>query len=115
MHNGKPVDHQRAIEARLKEIDAALSLADVAADTVMLDQSSVGRLTRLDAMQQQAMAAEMRERLESQRAGLKAALDRMAAGSYGLCCDCADEIDAERLTSNPAVVFCSGCAAGRMP
>ena len=115
MYNAKPADYQRAIEARLREIDAALSLADVAADTVTLDQSSVGRLTRLDAMQQQAMAAEMRDRLKSQSAGLKAALDRMAAGSYGMCCECADEIDAERLDGNPAVVFCSGCAAGRMP
>ena len=105
--------YQRVIEARLREIDAAMAQADVAADTVMLDQSSVGRLTRMDAIQQQAMAAGMRERLESQRAGLKAALDRIAASSYGLCCECAAEIDEERLGSDPAAVFCADCTMER--
>ncbi len=109
----KLANYQRALEMRLKEIDAATVEADIAADTVALDQSSVGRLTRMDAMQQQAMAAGMRERLESQRVGLNAALNRIAAGSYGLCCQCAVEMDEERLNSDPAAVFCAECTMER--
>lgn len=83
------------------------------ADTVILDQSSVGRLSRMDAMQQQAMAAEMRARLESQILGLKAALDRITAGSYGMCCQCDVEMDVARLSGDPAAVFCAECSAER--
>jgi len=91
----------------------AMARTEGTADTVMLDQSSVGRLSRMDAMQQQAMAAEMRARLESQRLGLKAALDRITAGSYGMCCQCDVEMDVARLSGDPAAVFCAECSTER--
>ena len=47
--------------------EAILDVADTrnaSAATVMLDQSSVGRLSRMDALQQQAMAQNNRQRAE---------------------------------------------------
>lgn len=64
-------------------------------------------------MQQQAMAAEIRERLASKKLKIQSALDRIAAGTYGLCCACEEELDAERLQSEPSAVFCPDCAAER--
>ena len=110
----KTVDeYRRRIEAELLVVEEALAQADTAASTVMLDQSSVGRLSRMDAMQQQAVAAGLRNRLASQKLKLKSALDRVAAGSYGLCCQCETELDADRLDSEPAAVFCADCSMER--
>lgn len=87
--------------------------ADDAAGTVVLDQSSVGRLSRMDAMQQQEMAKNRQARLAERKRKVDAALDRMAAGKYGLCCQCRDMIETERLESDPAAVFCTACAEER--
>lgn len=97
----------------LKEVVAALAQADDSAATVMLDQSSVGRLSRMDAMQQQAMAAGIRARLVSQKLKLDSALDRVNAGTYGLCCQCEAEIEIVRLEGDPAAVFCTDCSTQR--
>lgn len=99
---------------RLREcLLADIAQADNAAGTVELDQPSVGRLSRMDAMQQQEMAKNRQGRLAERKRRLDAALDRMAAGSYGLCCQCRDTIEMKRLESDPAVVFCAACAQER--
>lgn len=51
------------LETDLAQLDEALTQANVSAGTVMLDHSSVGRLSRMDAMQQQAMASSQRATL----------------------------------------------------
>jgi DnaK suppressor protein len=80
---------------------------------VTLDQSSVGRLSRMDALQQQAMAQASIQRLQVQRRRLDAALQRVRQGSYGICCECGGAIDLERLRSDPAVPFCMDCQEER--
>ena len=84
-----------------------------AARAVELDQSSVGHLSRMDAMQQQEMGKNRQGRLAERRRKVIAALDRMAAGSYGQCCQCRGAIEMKRLESDPAVVFCAACAQQR--
>lgn len=83
------------------------------ARTVTLDQSSVGRLSRMDAMQQQAMAQATMQRQHLQRRRLEAALQRVQQGSYGNCCDCGSPIGLERLRSDPAAPFCMDCQGER--
>ena len=80
-----------------------------AAQPVELDQTVQGRLSRMDAMQQQAMAANRIERLKLQTRRIEAAIDRCRAGSYGICCRCEAEIEAERLRADPATPFCTAC------
>lgn len=81
-----------------------------ATQAVELDQSSVGRLSRMDAMQSQAMALENKRRREIQLTRIKAALERMEEGSYGLCGSCEEEINLSRLQVDPANPFCVECA-----
>jgi len=81
--------------------------------TVTLDQSSVGRLSRMDAMQQQAMAQASMQRMQLRRRRLEAALQRVQQGAYGNCCECAGSIGLERLLSDPAAPFCMDCQAER--
>ncbi len=105
------------IESRLRvelaEVMAALvDVADTVA-IVALDQSAVGRVSRGDALQQQAMAMSRQHKLDIRRRKLDAALNRVAAGSYGICCECEVALDRARLESDLAVVFCLDCQEER--
>lgn len=81
-------------------------------DPVVLDQESVGRLSRIDAMQVQAMALAQERRRKSERAAIAAALQRIEECEFGYCIECGDEIANGRLQNNPTVVKCLECAAG---
>ena len=108
--------HQPFAELISQELnEVAREVAQLAEDTsaVNLDQSSVGHLSRLDAMQQQAMVQERQQRLRQRQRQLLAAQDRLAAGSFGRCCECDGEIDQQRLQRDPAVVFCLDCQRHR--
>ena len=104
---------RKLIAAKLAEIELALTAASANAATVMLDQSSVGRLSRMDAMQQQAMAAGQRALLLRRKAQLQAAIHRMENGTFGMCCQCGDDIAAPRLEADPGTPFCAACQAER--
>jgi len=67
----------------------------------------------MDAMQQQAMAQAVVQRLQLQRRRLEAALQRVHNGSYGSCCACDRPIGLERLVSDPAAPFCMDCQSDR--
>lgn len=101
------------IRDELTRLDESLQQASASASTVELDQSSVGRLSRMDAMQQQAVALELRARLTTRKRRLGAALARVDAGSFGSCCECGEVLDTQRLQHDPATVFCADCAAER--
>ena len=78
---------------------------------VNLDQSSVGRLSRMDAMQSQAMALESKRRREIQLKRISTALERIEEGEYGYCATCEEEINRRRLEVDPTNPFCVSCAS----
>lgn len=100
------------IEARLAELDAEDGLGQSGQDTVELDQQAVGRLSRMDALQNQAMAKATGARRQAERARLKAALIRMDEGEFGYCDGCGEEIPVGRLKLDPAAMNCVDCARG---
>ena len=73
---------------------------------VKLDQTQQGRLSRMDAMQQQAMADETQRRRHVRLAQIDAALARLDDGEYGYCVTCGEEINADRLALDPAIALC---------
>ena len=79
---------------------------------VTLDQQSVGRLSRMDALQSQAMAKAGQARRDGQRRALIAALDRIGTGDYGYCNDCGEIIAPARLRLDPTATRCIDCASG---
>lgn len=101
---------------RLSEELAALDRGDdLGAEergTVMLDQQSVGRLSRMDALQRQAMAEATQRRREGRRRRIAAALQRIADGEFGYCRDCGEDIARARLETDPALPSCVSCASG---
>ena len=80
--------------------------------TVILDQQSVGRLSRMDALQQQAMAKATQTRRSQQLSRIDAAFSRIKEAEYGYCTDCGDDIPLKRLELDPTVPTCITCAAG---
>ena len=82
-------------------------------DTVELQQDSVGRLSRMDAMQQQAMAQAAERRRAAESVRVDAALKRLEEGEWGYCLSCGDQIAEKRLAHDPSVSSCIKCASGQ--
>ena len=91
---------------------AALVAGLVAGDEtpVQLDQTRVGRLSRMDALQSQALAQNVRRRREERLIAIARALQRMDEDEYGYCLSCGEDMDAKRLDFDPVVERCVSCA-----
>ncbi len=96
------------LEASLIEIEAGLEGASDRTATVDLDQP-IGRLSRMDAMQQQEMAKEQMRRNRLRVAQIKQALTRFEDGEYGLCGQCEEPIGYKRLRARPEAPLCVEC------
>lgn len=104
----------RALRAELVErLQSLRATSETTADNrrpVELDQTSVGRVSRMDAMQVQAMAvASERRRLDEARR-VEAAIKRIDDGEYGYCIACGEEIAKKRLAADPTAATCIKCA-----
>jgi DnaK suppressor protein len=102
--------YRRRLEALEAELIAQNEVAGDAAGVVELDQSRVGRLSRMDALQSQAMSVETSRRRALLLRRVRSALARIEAGEYGDCLECGGPIPAGRLEIDPATPTCVGCA-----
>ena len=96
------------LRALLAELRAPIAGASDRTDTVDLDQP-IGRLSRMDALQQQAMAKEQRRRVDLRRLQVEQALAALASDDYGACRLCEEPIGYRRLSAKPESAFCVGC------
>ena len=103
-------DARKRLVARQAELDAEDAANVDSRDTVELQQDSVGRLSRMDAMQQQAMAQATARRRHAERARIEAALARLEEGEWGWCTACGNAIAKKRLEHDPSVAQCVDCA-----
>ncbi len=101
---------RQTLKALRDELTASDEQASNNAETVELDQAKVGRLSRMDALQMQAMAAENLRRRQIQLRRIDAALNRLDRGEYGLCRECELDIAPGRLEADPAALLCIDCA-----
>lgn len=104
------INHFHNLLQQRREVLVELAqTGESSAVTVVLDQSCVGRLSRVDAMQAQAMSRETNRRRELELRQIAAALQRIESGEYGDCLECGKSIPAQRLQYNPAVALCVSC------
>lgn len=101
-----------ALEALEAQITEELAQTDQSAATVELDQP-IGRLSRVDALQQQKMAEATQRRQELRLQQVRAALRRVEHDEYGYCLGCDDPIGYPRLAARPESPLCLGCQAAR--
>ena len=98
------------LELRKAELTASIENATESAAPVQLDQQVQGRLSRMDAMQGQAMAQATIERRRIEIAQIDAAFKRMEKDEFGYCVECGDDIAPKRLALSPAIARCVECA-----
>lgn len=72
---------------------------------------AIGRLTRLEALQAQQVALEIRRRAQQQLQRIEHALELIRQGRYGSCARCGGDIGNERLNAAPDTFLCVSCVA----
>ncbi|MEQ9348206.1 MAG: TraR/DksA family transcriptional regulator [Thalassospira sp.] len=77
---------------------------------VELDQQAVGRLSRMDALQNQQMHLEQERRRAAELSRIEKTLTRMENDAYGHCHNCGDPIETKRLEFDPTTPLCVECA-----
>ncbi|MGD1935396.1 MAG: TraR/DksA family transcriptional regulator [Candidatus Phaeomarinobacter sp.] len=98
------------LEEERTELTRQQTASDGDRAPVMLDQQSVGRLSRMDALQVQAMAKALESRRKIALSQIDAALGRRDSGDYGYCVSCDEPIAPKRLELDPKVATCIACA-----
>ncbi|WP_120632926.1 TraR/DksA C4-type zinc finger protein [Ruegeria sp. EL01] len=112
MNELKRAQFETKIRAHLAELEQLSACGQTAQAVVELDQQAVGRLSRMDALQNQAMAKAQQVNRDRETFRLKAALIRVQEDEYGYCEDCGDEIPDGRLELDLAASRCVSCATG---
>ena len=97
------------LEARL---GAGLELSAEGVRPVGLDEP-IGRVSRMDAIQQQQMSASTRRAAQQQLSGVRSALSLIRAGEYGHCQECEEPIGFRRLKARPETRLCVACQSSR--
>lgn len=101
---------RQRLDAKRSELEALSAISKDARDTVELDQQAVGRLSRMDAMQQQAMANAQERTRQHELQRIELAFRRFEEGDYGYCTNCDEEIPDARLAIDPMAERCVSCA-----
>lgn len=101
---------KKALQEKQEQLEALLKENNADSKPVELDQQSVGRLSRMDAIQVQAMAVETKRRREAELNRIKEALKRIDRNDYGYCVSCDEEIPVKRLELDPSVSLCIDCS-----
>lgn len=100
------------LEERQRELEQSLSATAHDARPVDLELS-IGRLSRVDALQQQHMALARRQQLELELQQARSAIARLESGEYGVCLRCGEPIAYARLSARPAATLCRDCQDAR--
>lgn len=98
------------LEQELAEIEKLDAENAAWSAPVELDQQSVGRVSRIDAMQMQAMSQAVQRRRAARRVAIQQALKRIAEGEFGFCVECGEPIAPGRLDVDPTFSACVRCA-----
>jgi DnaK suppressor protein len=101
---------KKQLETMEAELDAAIAGPADATAPVTLD-TSIGRLSRMDAIQSQQLALGLKARQQQALSRVRNALKAVAAGTYGQCRRCQGPIAIERLEAQPDATLCVTCAA----
>lgn len=110
MEQTRSARYRSLVEAEIAELEALRRQSAEDRAPVALDQQSVGRLARMDAMQVQAMALAAERRRAARLDRLHRVLQRIEDGEFGWCDSCGEEIPDGRLDVDPSAQLCVACA-----
>jgi DnaK suppressor protein len=108
------VDTYKELLLALKQtLLRAQETGDQAEQTVELDQTRMGRLSRMDALQAQAMSKETGRLRRQKLLQIESALKRIEGDDFGYCQECGEDIAPARLEVDPTVMSCITCASAK--
>ena len=102
--------YKLSLKEELKEIKILSEKTELNRAPVILDQQSVGRLSRMDAIQQQNMNIASETNRKKRIIRIEATLKRIDENDFGFCTSCGLEISVKRLEIDPTVLKCIECA-----
>ena len=108
----KFIEIEISIKHELNETLHAIEMLENKSNIVELDQQLIGRLSRMDSIMDQKMSIAKLERQKVRLKQLKQALNNIQTDDFGVCIDCGEDIEFERLQSNPTVKKCFECMKG---
>jgi DnaK suppressor protein len=106
---------RKLLEELREDLLSTSAVRDETSSTVQLDQQSVGRLSRMDALQSQALAKAGKERADRKLVMIEAALKRIDRDEFGECMECGEPINPKRLEIDPTTLRCIDCAQQQNP
>lgn len=92
-----------------QELYAEVETLKKTASPVLLDQQAVGRVSRIDALQQQQVAHANLGQCQERINQIELALHKIDNEDYGYCEDCGNPIAAARLELHPESSLCINC------
>lgn len=110
LSDGQIEELRAELDIQLTKLARSMKVTDEALRPVELDQTAVGRLSRIDSLQNQGLTKNLREREQVKLAQLQEALARLETGVYGLCTQCSREVPFERLFVFPETPTCGACS-----
>jgi DnaK suppressor protein len=99
------------LERIVAKLERSMRTTEEAMRPVQLDQSAVGRLSRIDSLQNQGLTRNLQEREQAKLGQVVTAFQRLEDGTYGTCTECGGDIPVERLQIFPETPTCSSCSA----
>ena len=105
------VELRTELKRQLVRLEKSMKVTDKALQTVELDQTAVGRLSRMGSVQNQSLSKGLREREVVRLSQLRDAIGRIETGTFGVCTGCRCEIPYERLFVVPEAPECAECAS----
>ncbi|WP_237055337.1 TraR/DksA family transcriptional regulator [Microbulbifer sediminum] len=110
MNESQLAGFRQRLQTLQEELQSLEETAQRGSQTVTLDQSSVGRLSRMEALQAQQIALDSERRRQRLLQGIAGALRRLDSGDFGFCFVCDELIEAARLEADPTTTRCIRCA-----
>lgn len=104
-------DLRTELDRQLAKLEKSMKVTDEAMRTVELDQTAVGRLSRMDSLQNQSLSKGLRDRENVRLSQIRDALERMESGVFGTCTECGGPIPFERLFVFPEAPECGTCVS----
>ncbi len=102
------LNYKKLLSERYNELQENLKALEESAKPVDLNMP-IGRLSRMDEMQQQQMALNAKKQIQLNLELLEQAQKRLDQGDYGICLKCEEEISEKRLKAKPETAFCTDC------
>ncbi len=101
---------KKRLQERQHEIELIKTAKKEDSSPVELDQARIGRLSRMDAMQQKAMSQASDRLMDMEQQRIKTALKRIESEEFGYCILCDEDIAIKRLEFDPSLLMCISCA-----